>query len=527
MENPVSGSRIEPMVTQTVDITKWTVHDLTLEDLEKLPQGPRELMLLNLPIAELLRLCESQEIAESIGLSLNSPGFWVKRMQKDGFLLADDILVFAEKWRKKNQTAAQFLRSFYYGYKLDRFNLGKMADCLRIELPKFEKFNPRQEVVAKIKELSALIEAEKAEALKLDHTLTALMLSTTVYLQRYPRSHIVNFRLPSSLVDLPTSTSLLKDFLAQLDELPLAIEQPDFIPDPADIILDAYYRSINIGESIPTKAERKQIKLAMRTQFYQTPELASQATRRTSIGPCRHQLEQENTQTPGYEAVKEKYQRYFQLITQLAREGDIILNSAHRFYIYSQEDQLHVKSYFQALPEEALPFLQREKLSTVDQIHQRYLVDAIEVQGHLVHLGDDRLCVLRVGDHTLCVSLGGTVGYIHPRETRCRWLTVISENKYRRCVRRITQGHGLKLSNYFCVEHEQSETDEKEQQVERCQIEDCEEISLDQFPLLNDQGELGDTAVITAPVCQPRRVQPVQRTPSRPFIRTRSARKGL
>ena len=91
-------------------------YHLTEEDLAKLPTGPIEIFLLSLPIADLLRFDREIKTTSILRTNFDDPRFWIKRMISDGFLLPEDALEFAEKWHKKNQTAAQFLRSFYTGY---------------------------------------------------------------------------------------------------------------------------------------------------------------------------------------------------------------------------------------------------------------------------------------------------------------------------------------------------------------------------------------------------------------------------
>ena len=161
----------------------WTASDVTLEDLIKLPIGPREVLLLNYPTSEIIRLSYNQELAEPIRVLLDSSGFWVKLLERDGFILPKNILEFAEKWRKKHKTVAQFLRSLY-NFGMKPFKLDSLFLCLTDELKDFQKLKCRSVEAEKIRELLILIEADRKEILTLDETLSALALSSHVYNQR-------------------------------------------------------------------------------------------------------------------------------------------------------------------------------------------------------------------------------------------------------------------------------------------------------------------------------------------------------
>lgn len=466
----------------------WSIIDVTEEDLAKLPQGPRELMLLNLPIGKLLKINHDPKTLAPLRQVLNNPYFWVKRMTADGFILPANAVEFAEKWKKINQTAAEFLFSFYFGYKNEKLHIVAIVDGINFYIKHFAKHAHRQQMHRKMEELAELLKAEQEQLLKLDYDLSALFFSTKVFIDRYPRASICTFKVPNFTKDFDFNHGLLSDFIDQLSQSNLSLTEYDYIPDPVGIITKAHKKRIIEIDAVPK--QDKDIKDKEKFDFYNEPKSLDQ-TVSTSRARRLYVPDTIDINQPGYEDVKLKIQQYLQLVGRLINEGDIIVSNHKRFYVYKIGDLLHIKSYGHILPEQAIPFLIKNDLSTFTQIHHNYLCSYLEYLGREIRLSDDKHKIIVINNHKFCVDIeDDNTGIISAPvvDTRCRWLTK-GEGKYPiRCFRIAST---KRTNNYFCTAHDNDPN--MTEQTLRCETEDGattntteEIIPLERFPMVTE-----------------------------------------
>lgn len=469
--------------------SKWTADDISVEDLTKLPKGARQTFLLNYSQKELTRLSELETTPQPIREVLSEPGFWVKKLETDGFLIPDDILVFAEHWHKKTETSAEFLMSLYGGINWDIFSI--TTEMIKnTDLEFLEKFVEYDEIAVKAKELVDLSKTRRTALKRLDDTLTMLSLSADFYKQRntnqehYRRVYIVN------IDKSPFEEGSWEEFIKFSSNLTISVGiLRDFINDPFDILgstVDQYKEK--------RRAQKKELKKKLRktivpVQHDDDGEHVDRAELiEDEIKKQLPKLPELTIQMPIAAAVKEKYLNYLRILGKVLREGDILMDRVNRtrYYVYFEQEKAFIKGYSHALPEEALPFLIEKKISSSTQLQKLCYVDKIELDGHLVSLGKDPTQVLRYQNHTFFVKTGAKKSAKKAVETRCRWLTRDANNKQRRCAQ-------PKSGSFFCKAHSKSPKAELEIQEDRCREEDEDiiqsvtEFALADFPPIEDR----------------------------------------
>lgn len=489
----------------------WTADNVNLTDLELMGEGPMEVLLLKWPTHEIIRLSYIPTLPKHVRSLADSPGFWIKILKRDGFILPEDILGFAEKWRKKHKTAAQYLRSFYYGFDNKPFLTYQMHQGLKKVASMLEKRCFRSDQAQVVQQLLSLMETDLQEVLPLEETVAALQISSQIYVHRARQPSTVTFNL-QEVPRVDYQEGPLVEFFKKIEALRVQIVYSAWINNYSLDDTDA-----NIGmEQDEEKKKRKEKKRLLRTQThipadadvgagdgFQHPEInhlppmvaTYRGSRRVSqVGVDIAEIP--NIQTLGCEKFKQKFIHRLSVIQQLAREGDrVVIGNSCCYYVFSSGGQLWVKCYYATLPGEALPFLAREGISNETELRTHYQASSINIEGRMVTLSDQQNKILRVGGHIFYVNSRDEREL--PHDSRCRWLTR-EEDKFRRCMEQVFNRN---RHSYFCERHRQAEGHQT--QSERCREEDeveQEEVALETFPLLDDATQHA--------TCHPTRARP-------------------
>jgi hypothetical protein len=487
MEKPLpQPTEVISVASQTKE-PSWTAQDVTLEDLAKLPPGPREVMLLNYSTHEIIRLSYIDNLEAPIKKVLESPGFWLKVLARDGFLLPENILDFANQWHKKGKTAAQFLRSLYSGFDVSHFDQSHLINSLKKQIKYYQKYAYFDDMVSKMQELLAEYKAKREALLPFEETLILLEFSSRIYQARKENSIKVylhlNFVERISLEEI-SWTAFVKEVIEQPIRPDSLAEE---IPDPLSLldVEDPEFAERRKQQKSKEKKEKHEQRTKIEPSRPNGKKIAKIVYSR-SKSPIHGEMIDEKSsfsiQQPEYAQIKQKLIYYLSLLRRAVREGDIIASNTEKYYLYFKDGELWLKLYRKCLPEEAIPKLKQHSISTARDLGELYNVRAIEIQGRVVPLSNQTHSYLRYGDHIFYVESKErpvVKTAKKPSDLRCRWLTQNKEGKVRRCGGKV---RGL----FFCDQHVKAQG--IEEQVRRCEEEDEEdkkeeglEMSLDDF----------------------------------------------
>lgn len=426
--------------------------DVKIEDLAKLPKGPREIFLREFPRAELIRLVHAEKVPESIKKSLNDPQFWIDQLRQDKFLLPADALGFFFFLKQKDQSLVDFLLSLYdKKVNIIPSEIIQQTRYVTTYLQKFSSFGQNSQLLELTEKIEEELRKQVEAFINRERAITELLVSQRFYFQRQQHNKI-NLRLPLYIKDLLPSEGPVENLIQYLRGVPIlpgsltSHNRIDFLGLIDQKIDELLNRNRTNNEDVEEEEEEHEDE----SEDDEDPE--------PKIKPSVLDI-----QAPESTWFRERWLVYLGILEKVLEEDLVLKVGRTSFYIYKKEGKLYAMKIDHHWPAKAFVYFKAHQLHSRVDIKRFYgvTINQISIPGHGVrHFGNTE--ELFDGYPIFVKCEDGSY-----RE--CQWAIKATANRPGAQCSKARSSQ----SRYFCAQHEKAAT--KNEQIAQIEKEHSDE----------------------------------------------------